>query len=255
MAVKKNQQTNWISITLSLLPISIALALIWSAFLWSDFCNSLVITQINFGKTNVLESKEYEESLGEIIGINPDQVRLNDISELMESHPYVKAARVSHQFPGIIQIEIMEREPIAILKSQPMVMLDADGVVLPNLNNLGDFNLPILTNFNPEPKLYPVGKRALSVKVKECINWLSRIQIEYESLYNNLSEMKMTSTNDLELILSDHPTDIYLGQDRLWSRFKILKQFELELGQKKISDYTYLDMRYENQIIAKGRRS
>ena len=255
MAVKKNQQTNWISITLSLLPISIALALIWSAFLWSDFCNSLVITQINLGKTNVLESREYEKSLYEIIGKNPDQVRLNHISDLMESHPYVKAARVSHQFPGIIQIEIMEREPIAILKSQPMVMLDADGVVLPDLNNLGDFNLPILTNFNPEPKLYPVGKRALSVKVKECINWLSRIQVDYESLYNNLSEMKMTSTNDLELILSDHPTRIYLGQDRLWLRFKILKQFELELGQKKISDYTYLDMRYENQIIAKGRRS
>jgi hypothetical protein len=55
--------------------------------------------------------------------------------------------------------------------------------------------------------------------------------------------------------LSDHPTHIYLGQDRLWSRFEILKQFEIELGQKKISDYTYLDMRYENQIIAKGRQS
>ena len=255
MAVKKNQQINWIRMTLSFLSISMVFALIWSAFWWSDFCNSLVITRINFGKTNVLDTREYEESLGEIIGINPDQVRLNDISDLMESHPYVKAARVSHQFPGIIQIEIMEREPIAILKSQPMVMLDADGVVLPDLNNLGDFNLPILTNFNPEPKLYPVGKRALSVKVKECINWLSRIQVDYESLYNNLSEMKMTSTNDLELILSDHPTHIYLGQDRLWSRFEILKQFELELGHKKISDYTYLDMRYENQIITKGRQS
>ncbi|MBT6710145.1 MAG: FtsQ-type POTRA domain-containing protein, partial [Candidatus Marinimicrobia bacterium] len=141
MAVKKSQQTNWIRMTLSFLSISMVFALIWSAFWWSDFCNSLVITQINFGKTNVLDTREYEESLGEIIGINPDQVRLNDISDLMESHPYVKAARVSHQFPGIIQIEIMEREPIAILKSQPMVMLDADGVVLPDLNNLGDFNL------------------------------------------------------------------------------------------------------------------
>ena len=26
-------------------------------------------------------------------------------------------------------------------------------------------------------------------------------------------------------------------------------------GQKKITDYTYLDMRYENQIITKGRQS
>ncbi len=93
------------------------LAFIWSAFWWSDFSNSLVITRVNFGKTNVLDTRVYEETLGEIIGINPGQVSLNDISDLMESHPYVKAARVSHQFPGIIQIEMMEREPIAILKN------------------------------------------------------------------------------------------------------------------------------------------
>jgi cell division septal protein FtsQ len=203
----------------------------------------------------VLESRVYEATLGNIIGISPEQIRLNDISDLMESHPYVKAARVSHQYPGTIQIEILERQPIALLKMDPMVMLDAEGVVLPTLNNFGDFNLPVLTNFNPEPELYPAGEKALSVKVRECIDWLSRIQVEYESLYDNLSEMKMTSTNEMELILADHPTRIYLGQDQLWARIEILKQFEEELGSKKISDFSYLDMRYENQIIAKGRRS
>ena len=135
--------------------------------------------------------------MGNIIGISPEQIRLNDISDLMESHPYVKAARVSHQYPGTIQIEILERQPIALLKMDPMVMLDAEGVVLPTLNNFGDFNLPVLTNFNPEPELYPAGEKALSIKVRECIDWLSRIQVEYESLYDNLSEMKMTSTNDI----------------------------------------------------------
>ena len=255
MTRKKKQKINWIRMIISFISVSMVIALIWTAFWWSEFRNLLVIDQVKFGKTTVLESRVYEATLGNIIGISPEQIRLNDISDLMESHPYVKAARVSHQYPGTIQIEILERQPIALLKMDPMVMLDAEGVVLPTLNNFGDFNLPVLTNFNPEPELYPPGKKALSVKVRECIDWLSRIQVEYESLYDNLSEMKMTSTNEMELILADHPTRIYLGQDQLWARIEILKQFEEELGSKKISDFSYLDMRYENQIIAKGRRS
>ena len=255
MTRKKKQKINWIRMIISFISVSMVIALIWTAFWWSEFRNSLVIDQVKFGKTTVLESRVYEATLGNIIGISPEQIRLNDISDLMESHPYVKAARVSHQYPGTIQIEILERQPIALLKMDPMVMLDAEGVVLPTLNNFGDFNLPVLTNFNPEPELYPPGKKVLSVKVRECIDWLSRIQVEYESLYDNLSEMKMTSTNEMELILADHPTRIYLGQDQLWARIEILKQFEEELGSKKISDFSYLDMRYENQIIAKGRRS
>ncbi len=255
MTRKKKQKINWIRMIISFISVSMVIALIWTAFWWSEFRNSLVIDQVKFGKTTVLESRVYEATLGNIIGISPEQIRLNDISDLMESHPYVKAARVSHQYPGTIQIEILERQPIALLKMDPMVMLDAEGVVLPTLNNFGDFNLPVLTNFNPEPELYPAGEKALSVKVRECIDWLSRIQVEYESLYDNLSEMKMTSTNEMELILADHPTRIYLGQDQLWARIEILKQFEEELGSKKISDFSYLDMRYENQIIAKGRRS
>ncbi len=255
MTRKKKQKINWIRMIISFISVSMVIALIWTAFWWSEFRNLLVIDQVKFGKTTVLESRVYEATLGNIIGISPEQIRLNDISDLMESHPYVKAARVSHQYPGTIQIEILERQPIALLKMDPMVMLDAEGVVLPTLNNFGDFNLPVLTNFNPEPELYPAGEKALSVKVRECIDWLSRIQVEYESLYDNLSEMKMTSTNEMELILADHPTHIYLGQDQLWARIEILKQFEEELGSKKISDFSYLDMRYENQIIAKGRRS
>ena len=250
----KKKQINWIKLIISILSFSAVIGFILIAFWWSDHQKSLAITHVRFGETNILNNHIYKATLGEIIGNNPNDISLNDVSDLMESHPYVNAARVSHQYPGIIQIEIIERVPIALLNTDPMVMLDAEGIILPSIDNLGDFNLPVLTNFNPEPELYPTGKKALSIKVIDCINWLSKIQNEYESLYNNISEMKMTSNNEMELILSDQPTHIYLGESDVWSRIKRLKQFENELGNKKMSDFAYLDMRYDNQIIAKGRR-
>jgi len=125
----------------------------------------------------------------------------------------------------------------------------------PNLNNLQNFNLPILTNFNPDLELYPIGKKALSVKVNECIISLAWIKQDYEPLFDNLSELKISENNEIELILADQPTQIFLGENELGSRIKILKQFEVELGTKKISDFSYLDMRFNNQIIVKRHHS
>ena len=243
----------WQQTLIYILSISALLSLIWASFSWSRFKGSLSITKVRFSETDVLDTHIYRLVLGEIIGTNSEQVNLREIGDLIESHPYVKAARVSHYYPGIIKVEIKERKPIVLLKTDPMVLLDREGFVLPNVGNMDKYNLPIMTNFNPEPDLYPAGEMALSVKVKECISWLSRIHNNYTSLYNNLSELKMTSTNEMELILSDQPTHIYLGQNKVWSRINTLKQFEKILQPKKISDFSYLDMRYENQVIAKGR--
>ena len=252
---KKKKTFPWQQTLISILSISAVLSLIWASFWWSQFKGSLSITNIRFTETDVLDTHSYRAVLGEIIGTNSDKVDLRNIGDLIESHPYVKAARISHYYPGIIKVEIKERKPIALLKTDPLVLLDREGFVLPDVGNLDKYNLPIMTNFNPGPELYPAGEMALSVKVKDCISWLSRIHNNYITLYNNLSELKMTSTNEMELILSDHPTHIYLGQDKVWSRINTLKQFEKILQPKKISDFSYLDMRYENQIIAKGRHS
>ena len=252
---KKKKTFSWQQTLISILSISAVLSLIWASFCWSRFKGSLSITDVRFSETDVLNINSYRDLLDEIIGTDADQVNLRDIGDIIESHPYVKAARISQYYPGIIQVEIKERKPIALLKTDPMVLLDREGFVLPDVGNLGNYNLPIMTNFNPEPELYPAGEMALSVKVRECISWLSRIQNNYTSLYNNLSELKMTSTSEMELILSDQPTHIYLGQDKVWSRINTLKQFEKKLQPMKISDFSYLDMRYKNQVIAKGRHS
>ena len=151
-------------------------------------------------------------------------------------------------------IELVEREPIAILNGEPMVMLDSDGVVLPDIGNLIDFSVPILSNYNPAPELYPIGDRALSVKVKESISWLNLLRSHYHELYNNLSEMTMENGNEIILILADYPTRVELGDSNSWSKIEILKKFQQNIeGEKQLSDFTYLDMRYKNQVIVKER--
>ena len=256
MRLKKKKRIIWFKAIISALGFSAIFSLIWSAFWWSDYHNTLIIKNVVFSNTVILDKQNYRNTFGDLIGASIDEINLTRVTELVESHPYVLAARVSHRYPGTIMIEIMERTPIAILNTQPMVMLDEEGYILPDMENMGDFLVPSLSNFNPAPELYPAGEKVLSIKVKESIEWLSHLRREYSFLYDNLSEIRLVSDNDIELILAEEPTKILLGNEDLWTKIEILKQFRLDLKpNKELTDFSYLDMRYINQIIAKDRRS
>ena len=63
---------------------------------------------------------------------------------------------------------------------------------------------------------------------------VTKIKIEYPSLYSDISEMKMTSDNHMNIILSEYPTSIFLGKDQIWIKIEILKNLKLNCHQKTI---------------------
>lgn len=224
------------------------------SFWWSDFANKDNLI-LKYSNTNVLNIESYQSLVDHLASEHKLTDDLTKLTSTLESHPYVKAARVSRHYPNQIIIEIVERNPIAIVNKDPLVLLDEDGFVLPNLPSLKSYDLPIMSNFNSDSTLYPLGEKVLSIKVQQCISLLYDIQVIYNNLYNNLSEMNVTSNNEFELILTDQPTHIYLGNKNIISRINVLKEFEKELKPQKISDFSYLDMRYQNQIVARLRKS
>ena len=228
--------------------------LVVASFWWEELDEELKI-DITFSETNILPSNVYEKLLDKIIDDSTRKLNLNEITEIIENHPYVKVARVSRHYPSKLIIEIIERTPIAIVNKNPMIFLDEESYVLPEMGNLNDYNLPILSNFNTDSGLYPQGQKALSAKIIECALIIKQLKNRYTNLYDNLSELKITSDNEIELILSDHPTHIYLGNKNIYNRIYILKEFENKLKPNSISNFNYLDFRYENQIIANNRKS
>ena len=251
MTNKKSSIKN-INFIIELNVILIIIMMIWLSFAWSKYNKTTLLTEIQISETKILDERSYIEFIEQIR--NKNNSYFKSITNFIETHPYIKTARVSKHYPCTIKIEIIERKPIVFLKTEPLILLDKDGFVLPNKNNTNKFNLPVMTNINPDLKLYPYGKKVLSKKVKQCIAWLSLIQDDYIKLYNNISEIKITSTDEMEIILYDYPTNIYLGQKQFKSRIKNLIEFEKVLKPKKLSDFSYLDMRFKNQIIAKERR-
>ena len=255
MAKKNKKNKNSLKYAaVTTLSLSVFFFIIGASFWWSGLKEKATI-ELKFSETHILETKTYESLVSEIMQDSSIQDKTNEIRKRIEEHPYVKAVRVSNHYPSQIRIEIMEREPMAIVNKDPMVFLDKSGFVLPDLGNLNKHILPVMSNFNSDEDFYPHGKKALSVKIIECISLLSQLKEQYSELYDNLSEIKMSASNEIELILADQPTHIFLGNHDIDLRINILKEFEKELKPKSISGYSYLDIRYDNQVIAKRRHS
>ncbi len=225
------------------------------SFSWADFASYTRIATISMKGQSLLNSDEYLKDIAIEDSISILDLDIREIHETLEENPFVKAARVSRRFPKRVIIEVMERQPLAWVNSTSNLYIDTEGYVLPYHHALDEMDLPIMSNFNPAKELYPEGELAISQPVRlagTLLNWMVN---SYPSLYDGLSEIRLNPSDDYELVLESHPTRIILGKEKLVEKLQVLSVFEETLHHKRsLTDYTYLDLRYHNQVIAKERR-
>ena len=229
--------------------------LVWGSFSWADYTQLFNNPNIVFAGNSIVNESEYKSFLLKEYGSNIFTEDLSAISNRIEAHAYVAGARVSKQFPKGILIEVFERYPVALINNNPLLLIDNNNTVLPFRSNSFDFQIPILSNFEITNDLFPIGKQTLSPVVINVVQFLNRIKKEYPQLYQNLSEVRLSKYNDYELILAEEPTKIVIGKSMSWSKILVLKEFEKSVsGRKVLTDYAYLDLRYDNQVITKERQ-
>ncbi len=254
MQTKNKNLYNLINVFLRVFIVSFIIFIIWVSNFWSEQKSLLSNSNISISGPLVLSSDYYMKYLASFMDDEDIFSSPNFILDILYDHPYVKAARVSHRFPDKIHIEISERTPFARVNNGPdqMIMLDKDSFVIPNIEQIKNYSIPTLSKFNSESELYPIGEQAISVKIKDTIHWLKSLNQKHPDLYHNISEIFLANNDEINLVLAEYPTLIMLGNNNTHYKIDLLKEFEKTIKDKKhIADYSYLDMRYNNQIIAK----
>ena len=222
-----------------------------SASKWANYRNSFYLSKINISGYKILAREDYENILSDFKVQSINNYKLREISNKIEKNPFVKAVQVSRQFPNVINVNIVERKPLAIINLDEQLMIDSDAYILPNHHFIDSALIPVLSGFNPEKDLYPYGKETFSVKVKEAISILNQLSTSFNTLYNNISEITLNNNDDYVIILSDRPTRVILGKNNIITKLNILKSFDESLGQRQLTDFRLLDMRYNKQLVAK----
>ena len=222
---------------------------------WAKLKNTFIEPEIILSGSIEYDQKNYIAHVTKFTGEIANQLSSTKILEALMMHPFVQASRVSYRYPNKIIIELKEREAFAIINKDPLVILDRDCFVLPIDDSFNNYDIPILSKFNSDNNLYPIGEKSLSVKVQETILWLSSLYDQDPDFYSSISEVLLENGNEIVLILDEYPTKVLLGDTDTLQKIEILKKFEQTIKEtKKITDYAYLDIRYDNQIIAKENK-
>ena len=233
---------------------SLMLILTVLAFNWSNFTGLDLLEDIEVKGAFIIPADDYRESLVPVQRTPMDEIDTRNMSLLLESHPFVHAARVSKLYPNRVIVEIMERNPVALLNMDPILYIDREGFVLPELGNVGEDIIPIMSGFNTARELYPIGHQTVSQKVLESVKLIDYIIEYFPHIYDNLSEVTLNSNDEFVLILANYPTKVILGTERIQEKIQILDSFAQTLpGQKGLHHFTTLDLRYKRQVIARER--
>ena len=232
-----------------ILPFIATILLLNLSYKWAEFRNILNIKEVK-----ILGSSLFNNDY--LVGFSADSsnrigsLNVRHLSNELESNPFIKAVRVSKRYPNKIYINIVEREPIAIINNKTKILIDEEAVVMPDNQYAETALIPILSGFNTANDLYPEGKGTFSIKVKEAVNILRLIKTNYIELFDEISELTINKNDDYEIILSEQPTRVILGKEDISRKIKILSKFGKALGQRELTDYRLLDMRYKKQLIA-----
>lgn len=236
------------------LGVSLFASLVLAAFYWADTTGHFRLKKIQLVGNESLEEQEILDLLELSQFSHLDEIELTALRKKVEEHPYLKASRISRDFPSTLNVDVMERSPVAYINRTPFLLLDEEAVVLPLKEDELNFDIPTLSGFNPAPELYAIGEKCLSRKVLEVVDFLNLIGREFPLLYGDISEVMINADDEYVLYLSQYPTKIYLGSSPSAPKIRILEQFTDSLrGVHTLHDFKYVDLRYEKQIIVREK--
>lgn len=237
--------SRYIELTLTILAISI---IVFLSFKWTDKKNNYpILLEVagakNFNNEDILAFDFGEDS-------NLFKIDLKYYKENIDSKPHIKDSKIFRSFPSKIQINLIERNPIAVIISDNFFIIDSDNISLPYVNF--DLTLPVLTNFKDDSDLFTIGEEVQSPSIRTAVKILDQLYKDYTDIYFSISEVSFNENEEFDLILKNGKTRIFLGKSDFYFRLKKLDSFKKNIEEyNTLEKYKYVDLRYKNQVVVK----
>lgn len=223
-----------------------------------------------------------KEELFEYAKLSDSLIATNTLSlEMIESriakHPNVKKVNVTRS-SSTIKIEITEKNPFATATNGKDVFLVDDQLTLYNLKKEHrDLDIPVISGLAQNTDVNNYGKDDLkNLKIAQYI--ISQSIKLNKSLYNYISEISFSDTNNIIILTSDDATPVYfteysslmkhnetLSQVRDINNTSLREEIKKKLlylngflkqvrVYKQSGSFVSIDMRYNDMIVVKNKR-
>ena len=176
---------------------------------------------------------------------------LNDLKQRIEvSHPEFKDIVVRRLLPNKLIAEANLRRAIAQLRSDRYYFVDEEGVLLPEVVNFPDPDLPIITGIGVNLARLQTSKFSDFEKQKldKALGLITEMNAIEQLQERKLKSVDITDPGNLSFFLAEANVEIKIGNADFSNRLSTLVTLLDQLGSE-IGSFKYIDLRFEDPIV------
>jgi cell division protein FtsQ len=183
------------------------------------------------------------------IGTSILALRLDEIKKSMESHPWVRSAKVERRFPDQLWIRVERQAPFAVVLSNGLHYFNRWGEVFKPVQEGDAIDFPIVTGL-------AVADTASAARLKRAVLVMEALRAESaEWAISNLSEINMEDDGGLSLYFKTLKVEVRLTESEAASKMDELKKIVAHLKAiGRLEEATLIDLSYEDGGVVSFRR-
>lgn len=217
---------------------------------WINQSKTLNLSDVVVDGNRLLETDEVLNLISVKQEQNITNIDLLEIQKSLESHPYIELALVSRKFPSTLQINIVEREPVALILGSELFAVDQNAVLLPRSKPQALSGLPVITGIEGFKEI--PGTRIDSDRIVEAIGLFNIIRTIDSELYRNLSEVNFNNRKGFLVYFNDARFPAYFGFENFYENAQKLQAFFQRIHEEdRYNKLKYIDLRFHEQVVAK----
>ncbi len=170
-------------------------------------------------------------------------VSLSERRAQIEQIPWVERANVARLWPDRIRVVIVERVPVAFVRTASGVSLvDASGQILDRPSQ-AEFSFPVVSGV--AGAVAPEDRRRRMALFGLVLQQLDSEGTRYSQ---DLSEVDVSDPEDARVLVTDTAILLHLGNERFLERYKTYLG-HIQEWQRTFPKIRSVDLRYERQVV------
>lgn len=219
------------------------------------YCRDQVVFTVN----HIFVHGQYELSKEKVIhisgihqGADMFDLDLGEGIQRLIDEPYIYNAYISRQFPDVVNIHVIERQPVVMIRLKEDYALDAFATMLPEPNNYPKDSIPVIRGVDRELP-FEMGKPTFHPDIRHAINFVNYVEQFSDEIRAYCSHITWSEEKGWIIQKDSEYPLVYLGKKELEKRFDILDAFIAKMHRDNIDmrDYKYVSLRFNGQVIVR----
>lgn len=236
---KKSKLLPWATTIMLVVGVAVLAAVYWN--------RNVTVDELSFSGNEITDIEILTKAANVEFGVHPDSLDLSVIIERIEKVDYIKSATPYVEPSGELNIEIVERTPVALLiNDEKRAYVDAEGVKLPIYENK-TFDLPLVYGFDASTDSDTLKSEAfkqistfLTEAKQNKFGWLTISEVAYNK---EEGVVALSQENGVKLLFGSNDFRIKLEN---WEAF-----YTEVIRVKGIQTMQQVDLRFANQVVTR----